>query len=75
MTTADLLVSEGYDKVGYKYVVIDDCWMTHNRTADGKLQADKNRFPHGIKALADYVSKYTISVLIKIIEAECYIII
>jgi len=57
MTTADLLVSEGYDKVGYKYVVIDDCWMTHNRTADGKLQADKKRFPHGIKALADYVSK------------------
>jgi len=57
MTTADLLVSEGYDKVGYKYVVIDDCWMTHNRTADGKLQADEKRFPHGIKALADYVSK------------------
>jgi len=57
MTTADLLVSEGYDKVGYKYVVIDDCWMTHNRTADGKLQADEKRFPHGIKALADYVNK------------------
>lgn len=56
MTTADLLISEGYDKVGYKYVVIDDCWMTQNRTADGKLQADKKRFPHGIKALADYVS-------------------
>lgn len=56
MTTADLLVSEGYDKVGYKYVVIDDCWMTYNRTSDGKLQADKKRFPRGIKALADYVS-------------------
>lgn len=56
MTTADLLVSEGYDKVGYKYVVIDDCWMQHNRTADGKLQADEKRFPRGIKALADYVS-------------------
>lgn len=55
MTTADLLVSEGYDKVGYEYVVIDDCWMTHNRTEDGKLQADPKRFPRGIKALADYV--------------------
>ncbi|XP_025205881.1 alpha-N-acetylgalactosaminidase-like [Melanaphis sacchari] len=55
MRTADLLVSEGYDKVGYKYVVIDDCWMTHNRTTDGKLQADPKRFPRGIKALADYV--------------------
>lgn len=56
MTTADLLVSEGYDKIGYKYVVIDDCWMTYNRTTDGKLQADAKRFPRGIKALADYVS-------------------
>jgi len=72
MTTADLLVSEGYDKVGYKYVIIDDCWMTHNRTADGKLQADEKRFPHGIKALADYVSKYTISVTIEALKAERY---
>lgn len=61
MTTADLLVSEGYDKVGYKYVVIDDCWMTHNRTVDGKLQADIKRFPRGIKALADYVSLIKLS--------------
>lgn len=56
MTTADLLISEGYDKVGYKYVVMDDCWMKHTRTADGKLQADEKRFPSGIKALANYVS-------------------
>jgi len=55
MTTADLLVNEGYDKVGYNYVIIDDCWMTHNRAADGKLQADPIRFPRGIKPLADYV--------------------
>lgn len=60
MTTADLLVSEGYDKVGYKYIVIDDCWMTYNRTDDGKLQADVKRFPRGIKALADYVSLISI---------------
>jgi len=57
MTTADLLVNEGYDKVGYNYVIIDDCWMTHNRAADGKLQADPIRFPRGIKPLADYVSE------------------
>lgn len=55
-TTADLLVSKGYHKVGYNYIVIDDCWMQNNRTADGKLQADEKRFPNGIKALADYVS-------------------
>lgn len=56
MTTADLLVSNGYAQAGYKYVVIDDCWMKKNRTADGRLQADEKRFPRGIKALADYVS-------------------
>lgn len=70
MTTADLLVSEGYNKVGYNYVVIDDCWMQDNRTADGKLQADEKRFPSGIKALADYVS--ILNIIIKI-KTENYI--
>lgn len=56
MTTADALVDGGYADVGYKYVVMDDCWMAGNRSADGKLLADEKRFPRGIKALADYVS-------------------
>lgn len=56
MRTADLLVSEGYAKLGYQYVIVDDCWLAKNRSADGKLEADKNRFPSGIKALSDYVS-------------------
>lgn len=56
MRAADLLVSEGYAKLGYRYVIVDDCWLAKNRSADGKLVADKNRFPNGIKALSDYVS-------------------
>lgn len=56
MKAADLLVSEGYADVGYKYVIVDDCWLAKNRSADGKLEADQKRFPNGIKALADYVS-------------------
>ncbi|XP_050525606.1 alpha-N-acetylgalactosaminidase-like isoform X4 [Daktulosphaira vitifoliae] len=52
---ADLLVSEGYANVGYEYVIIDDCWLEANRSAEGKLQADKKRFPNGIKALAEYI--------------------
>lgn len=56
MKTADLLVSEGYADAGYQYVIVDDCWLSKNRTADGKLEADKIRFPSGIKALSDYVS-------------------
>ena len=39
---------------GYRYVVIDDCWQTA-RDAHGVIVADSARFPHGIKALADYV--------------------
>jgi len=56
MRAADLLVSEGYSDLGYNYVIVDDCWLAKNRSADGKLQADKIRFPSGIKALSDYVS-------------------
>ena len=36
-------------------MIIDDCWLEKNRSHDGKLQADKKRFPNGIKHLADYV--------------------
>jgi hypothetical protein len=54
--TADLLVSEGYAGVGYEYVIIDDCWLAQERDNEGRLQPDPERFPNGIKALADYVS-------------------
>lgn len=56
MKAADLLVSEGYAEAGYQYLIVDDCWLAKNRSADGKLEADKTRFPSGIKALSDYVS-------------------
>ena len=52
---ADLLVSEGYRDLGYHYVNIDDCWPAKQRAKDGSLMADPDRFPSGIKALADYV--------------------
>jgi len=54
--TADLLVSEGYADIGYEYIIIDDCWLAHERDNEGRLQPDPQRFPNGIKALADYVS-------------------
>ena len=52
---ADLLVSEGYKDVGYDFISLDDCWSAKNRTADGKLYSDPDRFPSGVKSLADYV--------------------
>lgn len=56
MRTADLMASEGYLEAGYEYIIVDDCWMSKTRDDNGRLQADPDRFPSGIKALADYVS-------------------
>lgn len=55
MEMADRIVTDGYKKLGYEFVCIDDCWMAKERSPDGQLQADAKRFPHGIKALADYI--------------------
>ena len=51
---ADQMVSTGLKEAGYQYIVIDDCWQT-SRDADGRIVADAQKFPSGIKALADYV--------------------
>lgn len=56
MQMADVMVKEGWKEAGYEYVCIDDCWPSHQRDAQGRLQADPKRFPRGIKKLADYVS-------------------
>ena len=51
---ADATVSSGMKDAGYQYVVIDDCWQV-SRDNSGNIVADPQRFPDGIKALADYV--------------------
>jgi len=52
--TADAMVASGMKDAGYRYVVIDDCWQV-DRAPDGRIVADAERFPEGMKALADYV--------------------
>ncbi|MBB4658584.1 glycoside hydrolase family 27 protein [Parvularcula dongshanensis] len=52
--TADAIAQSGLRDAGYTYVNIDDCWHGE-RDEDGFIQADPERFPSGIKALADYV--------------------
>ena len=52
--TADALVSSGMRDAGYQYLNIDDCWQGQ-RDARGFIQPDPQRFPSGMKALADYV--------------------
>lgn len=51
---ADAMVASGMKAAGYTYLVIDDCWQK-SRDADGNIQPDPERFPSGMKALADYV--------------------
>jgi alpha-galactosidase len=50
----DAMVSSGMKEAGYQYIVIDDCWQV-KRDENGFIVADPQRFPSGIKALADYV--------------------
>ena len=51
---ADAMVKSGMKDAGYQYIVIDDCWQV-SRDANANIVADPQRFPNGIKALADYV--------------------
>ncbi len=51
---ADAMVESGMKEAGYEYVVIDDCWHGE-RDEQGFIQPDPDRFPSGIKALADYI--------------------
>ncbi len=53
--TADAMVGSGLRDAGYQYVVIDDCWSLRQRDKDGFLVPDPEKFPHGMKAVADYV--------------------
>ncbi|MGE5315727.1 MAG: glycoside hydrolase family 27 protein [Acidobacteriota bacterium] len=51
---ADAMVSSGMKDAGYRYVVIDDCWHG-GRDSAGFIRANPERFPSGMKALAEYV--------------------
>lgn len=53
--TADAMVETGLKDAGYEYVVIDDCWSLKERDKNGRLVPDPEKFPRGMKAVADYV--------------------
>ncbi|HQG67930.1 MAG TPA: glycoside hydrolase family 27 protein, partial [Paludibacteraceae bacterium] len=54
MKMADAMISSGMKDAGYEYIVVDDCWQV-SRDENGNIQHDTQRFPHGIKYLADYI--------------------
>lgn len=51
---ADVMVSSGMRDAGYEYINLDDCWHG-DRDSLGFIQPDAERFPSGMKALADYI--------------------
>jgi alpha-galactosidase len=52
---ADAFVNLGLKDAGYEYILLDDGWMDMQRDKDGNLVPHPEKFPNGIKAVADYV--------------------
>ena len=55
LETAEAMIATGMRDAGYRYVVIDDGWMAPDRDRNGDFVADPEKFPSGIKALADRI--------------------
>lgn len=50
---ADAMQRAGLVAAGYRYVIIESRWQTSKRDKEGRITADPQRFPQGIKYLAD----------------------
>jgi hypothetical protein len=53
LDTAEAMRAKGLWEAGYRYVNLDDNWHSSERTEDGRIQGDPQRFPRGMAALAD----------------------
>ena len=51
---ADAMISQGLDKVGYHFINIDDGFFGF-RDEKGILHTHPQRFPNGMKGIADYI--------------------
>jgi alpha-galactosidase len=56
LNAARSIKSEGLDKLGYNYVIIDDCWQGARRdNTTGVIPADPVKFPSGLKTLVNEI--------------------
>lgn len=55
LETMEAMIQGGFRDRGYRTIVLDDCWALRERDRQGRLVADPEKFPHGIKALAQAV--------------------
>ena len=54
-SAADAMATNGMKTAGYQYLIVDAGWKAQQRDAAHRLVGDRNKFPSGMKALADYV--------------------
>lgn len=52
---AQAFIDLGLKDLGYQYVNIDDCWTLLERDGDGNLVPDPDKWPNGVKAVADEI--------------------
>ncbi|KAI8995307.1 alpha-galactosidase [Trametes punicea] len=56
LSAAQALISNNLTSYGYEYVIVDDCWQAPARDpSTGAPVADPDKFPNGIKDVADKV--------------------
>ena len=54
-SVSDALVNRGLKAAGYQYVWIDGGWWSGTRDAAGNITVSATQWPHGMKAVADYI--------------------
>jgi len=57
LQTAEAMRASGLQEAGYTYVNLDDNWHSSQRTQDGRIQGDPQKFPHGMAYLADRLNQ------------------
>jgi alpha-galactosidase len=53
--TAHAMVNDGLLAAGYNRINLDDCWSTFERAANGSMQWNPEKFPHGLPWLTKYL--------------------
>ncbi|KAH7383620.1 glycoside hydrolase family 27 protein [Cadophora sp. MPI-SDFR-AT-0126] len=55
--TAQSMIKYGLLDAGYNRINLDDCWSTMSRAANGSMEWDTEKFPHGLPWLTNYLKE------------------
>lgn len=55
LQTASLFHDLGLAELGYSYINIDDCWSLRERSSEGALVPDPDKWPQGIRPVVDEI--------------------